>query len=396
VAKIGRRQKLGPSLGIDTHPDGSRYWRVSLPVLDTMRQPVPGARRRVVRLPYAMFSRAEAEAEMRRLYREGLKEAASDPLPPRELLLENLLAYHRTQTCGPAPKRPKTQETEFLAIRDVACWLSDTARGREDTPSAPADILPPGMILRAWAPVVDVPLESFDAEALDRLKTYLARRLGATTVNIRLRALAVILRWLVERGKLARQPIQGRALLSERIRTTGATTAPAKSRKRHYTLGELALLDGALHGEARRFARLAYLTGARRGELAALTPACIDEPQGLLHVPAGKTTAHAVLLTPAIRAELSDWGGWTVRGDYIGRVLRQAVGRLGIDVAQPLHGLRHALTTALSGVGVSWEDISRWQGRAVRSGMGSVGAYDHAHMEALRRVAAQIPIPWGA
>jgi|GEM_PF-6053472 len=392
--KTGRRAKLGPTLGIDTHPQGYRYWRVTLPQLDRQRQPIPGMRRKEVRLPYDLFTRAEAEKEMRRMYRDLLAEADAEHAPAPPMLLDNLLRYHREQTCGPAPKAPKTQETEFLAIRDVAAWLTDAAEGREDSPSRPRDIIPAGMVLAAWAPSVDMPLAAFDRDALDRFRAYLARRVSATTANLRLRCLAVILRWLVERGRLDRQPITGKAMLSERVRTAGATTPPAKSRKRHYTLDELRRLDAELHGEFRRFARLAYLTGARRGELAILTPAGVDEREGLLHLPAGKTTPHAVILIPAIRAELDGWTGWTMRRGYYTKVVRAAVARLGIDVAQPMHGFRHSQTTALSAVGASWEDISRWQGRALKTVLGSVGAYDHAHMEALRRVADKIVVPW--
>jgi integrase len=349
--------------------------------------------RDVVRLP-AWVPERQVQDEARRIYLERLRRIDEDPATAPPLFVATLVRYHNEVTLGPSnAKRPATAAIEMSALRNIACWLIDRDAGREEAPGKPADLLPPSRPLAKLVEAHDLQLTQFGPQELARLVAYLSRRMSAAGVNMTLRVLRAALNWAVHMELIHKHPVGKLSLLPRTARTDGARYEAADRRKRHYTQEELARLDAALDGEARRWVRLSYLTGARLGELERLRPEHIDRKEGVVHIPAGKTSAHIVLLTPSMAQELEGWTGWTVQAVTHGRRVLHACRDLDIVVAQSLHGLRHSLVTALRQAGLPLEDIARWLGQSLgRSPV--TGVYDHAHMAALRRVAEAIPVPW--
>ncbi len=104
-----------------------------------------------------------------------------------------------------------------------------------------------------------------------------------------------------------------------------------------------------------------------------------------------------VALFPVLESVLDAWAGtWTVRQDAHYRAVQGAVRELGIEIAQPLHGIRHTLVTDLRAAGVPTEDVARWVGHSLLGATWGVitGTYDHAHLQTLKRVANMIEVPW--
>lgn len=392
---MSRPSKIGPHLGLEVRKDGTRYWKVYLPVFGPDRRPLPGSRREVVRLPFEMFSEGQAKAEMRRLYHNRLVaiEAQAERGAPVPMLVETLLRYHREVTCGPVrSKATVTARSEMLAIRDVAAWLIDSRHGRADRPSPLSEILPAQLVLSQAIIGSDILLRDFDTQALHAWRDYLARRVGPKTVNLRLSQVRTMLAWAVELGILPGSPYRAGTMLGKRATTEGARPGPAP--RRHYTVDEVRAMDAAAAGEVRRFLRMAWLTGARRGQLLALTPADILVEEGLLRIPAGKTESYLLPLTAAVRDELSGFVGWPWGLDGIHHQAAVLRARLKIPVAQPIHGYRHGLATALREAGAGIEDVALWLGH-VAGGRGPVTqVYDHARLKVLQRLAGLVPIPW--
>lgn len=391
----GKQPKLGYHLALWRVKGEPTHWVVRLPVLGGDRRPVPGARRTRVFLPLHLTQR-QADAEARRIYARMLDGADGGTPARAPMLLETLAEHHRRVACGPArPVRPRTAKSYAGTVANVACWLLDPY---PRAPSRPVQLIDggtaadPADAARA-ALAADFPVEEFRGRRLDDLIDYLARRMSATGVNLQLRNLRLMLRWAERMELIRRCPITRETMLREDRRTEGARTAPPDERKRHLSQGELAALDGALDPEARRWLRIGYLTGARATALHSLRPAGWDGEE--LTIPAGKTRGYSLPAPPALAAELAGWTGWRWGLAWYRQRLRVAADALGIEMAWPLHSLRHALATALRDAGLPLEDAALWLDQSV-PGAGVTRRYDHSVRTALLRVGAAIPVPWKA
>ena len=385
------------SIGIYQRGGVPLRWRVIVPRFKD-GQPV-GCKRRMyyfdLRIP-----KKQIETIAKKLYMDSLNEIDAQSCED-EKLLTACLEYHSKVTCGPAPKAAGTQALEWRVIRDVACWLADRYEGREDQPTPPTDLFGPGQDAH-WrgvqnvAKLMDVPLDQVNLALMADYRDYLARRLGPVSVNLHLRHLRAMLRWLTKHERLKNLDIASLQLDQTR-RTQGGQP---KTQKRIYSREELRQIIHHLDQVAPEtgvFCRLAYLTGARASEVQRLKKSGIDLQRGLLQIPGVKTTPHAVALFPALTRLLDAWAGtWTVRQDAHYRAVQGAVRQLGIEIAQPLHGIRHTLVTDLRAAGVPTEDVARWVGHSLPGATWGVitGTYDHAHVQTLKRVANMIEVPW--
>jgi integrase len=399
--KGGRHPKLEPTWTPEWRDGQMVGWRIRLPRFGPDGRPRGGGEREVIRRP-AWLTEPQVRDEARRLFLDRMRGIGGPgpQAPQQPLLIATLLRYHHEVSLGPTrPRRPATLRAELRAIRDAAAWLIDRAHGFESAPRPPRIIMPRSITTAAAVGALDIPLTDFDTAALRRLTDYLARRTGVGGVNLTLCRLRVVLRWAVESGLIDRQPIGRRSLLSLHTQTIGGKTPPPADRKRHYTLEEVARLDAALDGDARRWARVHYLTGARPGELIQLQARDIDRAGGMLRIPAGKTGERRILLFPALTAELEGFERWPhVRTSdpaaWYCRCIGAARTALGISAVKPLHAYRHALITALGAVGAALQDRARWCGHSLGGESLVTHGYDHAHLESLRRIAALIPVPW--
>ena len=378
--------------------DGKPYrWRVFIP---TFQDGIPIAGKRQQYFFDLRLSKKQVETLAKQLYLDALQGLDGEQVQ-RDQLLTACLEYYQDVTCGPAPKSVGTQKMEWMTIRDLACWLADRHADQEHQPSRPEAILGRGADRQARgvqdvAVTMDIPLRDLSLSDLTAWRNYLARRFSATSVNIEIRHLRAILRWLHKQERV--RPLDMASLLLDTRKDTQG--GKAKKTKRTYSRVELQTVIQTLEcedPEAALYCRLAYLTGARAKELASLTPSCIDEERGLLLIPAGKTVEHAVALFPTLREQLAQWSGeWRGRQEVYYRAVKRVLRAQGIDIAQPLHGFRHTLVTDLRAAGVPLEDVARWVGHSQAGktwGM-ITGTYDHAHLETLQRVAVAIQQLW--
>ena len=407
MGKRGRRASSTYTISKWQHNGQVTHWRVFLPVFDSNYNPIPG--RRIRRYFDISLPRQQVEKIAKRLYQEALDNAGCDSMPVVRGAIAALLEYHEGVTRGPMPKAARTAKMEWDSIRDFACWVFDRQEGRQESPSAPAALLGGRTVviqdatMREYSRSYDIDVESVDRSAIRDFRDYLCRRMSATSVNMRLRHLRTIFNYLVDEGRLDRCPIHGKDMVPTERRTAGSRVPPAAERKRFYSPDELRRLILDLNeydAEVGVFASLAYLTGARRSELLKLKPFMIDRVSGLLNLPAGKTTAHAVALFPALQGVFDEWleagGEWQHADGMFDKIVRRRVDVLGISIAQPLHGFRHTLVSTLRNLGVATDDIARWVGHATPGRANGIvtGIYDHSHIEVLKRVARQIPVPW--
>ncbi len=387
------------SKGVVTH------WRVLVPTFDRSKRPVPGQRTRHhfdISIP-----RREIEQIAQALYLDAIQGITNTEYSPR-MLISACLQYYREVSCGSSPKAPATIRLDWFAIRDLVMFLADRLNNRHETPSSIEQLLgshnrlEQEANLEALQSAADLPLEEVGNELIQQYRAYLARRFSASGANMRLRHLKSMFSWMVETDSfgLERNPIRGKDLFQAKRKTVGARVDP--NRKRHYTTAEIRTIVNSLQGnqDCLCMVKLLFLTGARFGEIYRLQHSDYNPSDGLLHIPQGKTTDHTIVLFPALTCAIEDWiesgSKWRFGDTYYSKAFRRTADQLGIQIAQPLHGFRHSLVSALTLAGISRDDIGKWIGHSQAGGLGAgvTSIYDHTQLEALRRVAAAIPVPW--
>jgi integrase len=393
----GRTPKHSWSVGLEHRQGKPVAWRIFLPVLGPDRKPIAGRRRDVVRLD-PRLTQKQVEKVAQQMYLSRLMQV-DGPHHTYANLIETLVDYYERAVVGPRPKSAGTAKITRYTIGQISRYLHDKIQGQLSHPSPPDELLPDGlnaepkMYAHIWN-LIDQPLETFDHRQVSEFSDYLCRQLSATSVNMVLRSLKAAMSWAIEQDLIDVNPVRRGAMVP-----AGTVTAGARQRvdrKRHLTWHELTRFFAVIDGDARLFCQMLYLTGARASQLRALTPAHIDRERGVLSIPSGKTKGHIVLWMPQMEKLLADWTGWSYITTTYTQQVRRVLNELGIDLAQPLHGFRHTLSTVLrEHGGLPLDDIARWVGHAL-PGQGKLvtGAYDHSHMEALKRVAKAIQIPW--
>jgi len=372
-------------------------WRIFLPVLGADRKPIKGRRRDVVRLD-PRLTQKQVEKVAQQMYLSRLMQVDGQHQTYANLI-ETLVDYYERAVIGPRPKSAGTAKITRYTIGQLSRFLHDKNEGQLQRPSPAEDLLPDGLnaepklYAHIWH-LLDEPLETFDHRQVGDFSDYLCRQLSATSVNMVLRSLKAAMSWAIGQDLIEVNPVRRGAMVP-----AGTVTAGARQRvdrKRHLTWHELKRFFAAIDGDTRTFCQMLYLTGARAGQLWALRPQHIDRERGILSIPSGKTKGHIVLYMPEMEKLLANWTGWQYITTTYTQQVRRVLTELGIDLAQPLHGFRHTLSTVLREQGgLPLEDIARWVGHAL-PGQGKLvtGTYDHSHMEALKRVSQAIPIPW--
>jgi len=393
----GRTPKHSWSIGLEHRAGKPVAWRIFLPVLGADRKPIKGRRRDVVRLD-PRLTQKQVEKVAQQMYLSRLMQVDGQHQTYANLI-ETLVDYYERAVIGPRPKSAGTAKITRYTIGQLSRFLHDKNEGQLQRPSPAEDLLPDGLnaepklYAHIWN-LLDEPLETFDHRQVGDFSDYLCRQLSATSVNMVLRSLKAAMSWAIGQDLIEVNPVRRGAMVP-----AGTVTAGARQRvdrKRHLTWHELKRFFAAIDGDTRTFCQMLYLTGARAGQLWALRPQHIDRERGILSIPSGKTKGHIVLYMPEMEKLLANWTGWQYITTTYTQQVRRVLTELGIDLAQPLHGFRHTLSTVLREQGgLPLEDVARWVGHAL-PGQGKLvtGTYDHSHMEALKRVSQAIPIPW--
>ena len=393
----GRTPKHSWSIGLEHRAGKPVAWRIFLPVLGADRKPIKGRRRDVVRLD-PRLTQKQVEKVAQQMYLSRLMQVDGQHQTYANLI-ETLVDYYERAVIGPRPKSAGTAKITRYTIGQLSRFLHDKNEGQLQRPSPAEDLLPDGLnaepklYAHIWH-LLDEPLETFDHRQVGDFSDYLCRQLSATSVNMVLRSLKAAMSWAIGQDLIEVNPVRRGAMVP-----AGTVTAGARQmvdRKRHLTWHELKRFFAAIDGDTRTWCQMLYLTGARAGQLWALRPQHIDRERGILSIPSGKTKGHIVLYMPEMEKLLANWTGWQYITTTYTQQVRRVLTELGIDLAQPLHGFRHTLSTVLREQGgLPLEDVARWVGHAL-PGQGKLvtGTYDHSHMEALKRVSQAIPIPW--
>ncbi len=205
-------------------------------------------------------------------------------------------------------------------------------------------------------------------ETVGRMRVGDARRAGAehkrarqaagkraSTIATELVALGAAWRWGVREGLVSGEGPDCKVVRAHEVEATAreryTPTADEVSRA-------LACLDGWTHD----FLTVLWLTGARRGEVSALTGASVDDARGVLRL-RGKTGARDFPLLDPLAAALAPWREgkapgarlWPVTEGSVGSTLGSHIARAckaaGVPYFTP-HGLRRAAVDNLLRAGV--------------------------------------------
>lgn len=168
--------------------------------------------------------------------------------------------------------------------------------------------------------------------------------------------------------------------------------------KRYFTQAEcmalIAELDKHHNKWVGTWARLLYLTGARCGHLAQLTPERIDWEKGFVNLhkegeSVNKRGSYRFIdfqLANVLKRFEAMGGKWGESKVYYARVIRQACTKLGIEIAQPNHGFRHTFSTYLIESGMDVGEVQLLMGHSTIET--TLQHYTHGRMKAAENAAA--------
>ena len=202
-----------------------------------------------------------------------------------------------------------------------------------------------------------------------------------SSVNTQMRHVAAIFQWAVDEEYLNRNPFRKIGRLAEK-----------NSAKKHLTQTELERFLGKLESriqtgkgwETFLFFALLLLTGARREELAPITLECIDTAKQMINLLPGKTGSDRLcqlptFIWPDISRQLQRRRGrkkfFSFSGDWFMRRIKEALQECGINIAQPVHCIRHTIKSIARLEGIPREHAEIHLGHAVA---GVEGIYDHS------------------
>ena len=263
----------------------------------------------------------------------------------------------------------------------VALWLMDRA-GSALTPlehfGPPAE---QGVRVQAVADRWDMPLAGFRRAEAAEFRDYCARRLGATSVNIYLRSLGVMLHWAVGRELIAESPLKGLQRLDPRKATPGGK---ATAQRNAYSAEDVrVILEAAKAKDAElwRWCSMLAWTAMRPGALHQLTPGHIDLVRGVLRVPPIKgVDGHDIPIVPPLREHAEAHTAWTRGPLWYNRQVVAIVREAGIEIARPQYGFRHGFGTQAIEAGLPIRWVSRYLGHS--SVTTTERWYDHSKLVA--------------
>ena len=190
------------------------------------------------------------------------------------------------------------------------------------------------------------------------------KKLSPASINCYVHNLRTIFNYFIKQRWLYENPARGIRQLS------------VPRRKRVLTLPELERLLGHLNSEESRklylFTMMVLLTGARLSVILALRYSDWEPELNILRIPAIKTDSKTVLVTGLMKQileELLVTKGSEKRlfphqaGKY-SHEMRRIMRLLNIDIAQPIHGLRHTFATLNLLDGVSLRSVSKALGHS--------------------------------
>ena len=136
--------------------------------------------------------------------------------------------------------------------------------------------------------------------------------------------------------------------------------------------------------EVSLYFNLLLLTGARREELALVTTDRFDPGKQLANLIPGKTGSDRLCSLPEfiwsdIQQQLQQRQGkskfFSFSGDWFMRRIKEALTECGIQIAQPIHCIRHTIKSIARLEGIPREHVEMHLGHAVA---GVEGIYDHS------------------
>ncbi|MCB1048403.1 MAG: hypothetical protein KDC10_14505 [Calditrichaeota bacterium] len=217
------RKSLQIHIGKRMYPDKDvkpvfRMWRVGIPVSDATGQVV--RRERLTFPPHLTARQVEQKA---RESQEALCGDAARPVT-KARLLQTLLDYFDTVTCGPQPKAAATTALDWRVIRFTALWLLDRGSDRQTDLSHLGRSAEQAIRVQQLASRIDLTLDQFRRNAAEQLRDYFAKRFNATSTNLYLRHLAAMLNWAVGQERIAKNPLSQLDRLDVNKPTAGMRT----------------------------------------------------------------------------------------------------------------------------------------------------------------------------
>ena len=222
----------------------------------------------------------------------------------------------------------------------------------------------------------------FSRQDAKQFQRYLANAGYAnSSVNTQMRHIAAVFQWAVDEEYLNRSPFRKIRKLAE-----------DNNAKKHLTQTELEMvfqkLEDRIHTdkewEISLYFKLLLLTGARREELALITTDRFDPGKQLANLIPGKTGSDRLCSLPEfiwsdIQQQLQQRQGMTkffsFSGDWFMRRIKEALTECGIQIAQPIHCIRHTIKSIARLEGIPREHVEMHLGHAVA---GVEGIYDHS------------------
>lgn len=231
-------------------------------------------------------------------------------------------------------------------------------------------------------------LRRFQLARLQRRPGLWKRKARAATVNVEMLLLGSALKAAVRDGILPRSPMEGIRPLRERDSTPAVELKPAEVRK---------ILKYA-HPDYQPYYEAYALTGARRGELFAVTWPDVDLKAGILKLQNIKTHREAkdrirvVPLHPRLKVQLRERRNlerpWpAIPAENLRRFFKQAVKAVGLPRQTRIHDLRHAFAGALVSAGEDLYVVSQLLGHR---DLESTRRYARLATRTLRRVVGRL------
>jgi integrase/recombinase XerD len=202
-----------------------------------------------------------------------------------------------------------------------------------------------------------------------------------SSVNTQMRHVGAIFQWAVDEEYLNRNPFRKIGKLTE-----------DRNAKMHLTQLELEQVLHKLESQIESkkgweiflYFNLLLITGARREELALITPDRFDSDKLLVNLIPGKTGTDRIcqlpqFIWPDIQMQLKQRQGkvkfFSFCGDWFMRRIKEALTECGIHIAQPIHCIRHTIKSITRYEGIPREHAEFHLGHAVA---GVEGIYDHS------------------